>query len=578
MAYKVMARTLRPQRFQDVVAQGHVTVTLQNAIRGDRVAQAYLFSGPRGTGKTTTARLLAMALNCEGGPTDEPCGECASCVAIRNGKSIDVLEIDGASNRGIDEIQQLREEVGFAATKGKRKLYIIDEVHMLTPEAFNALLKTLEEPPPHVIFVFATTEAQRVPETILSRCQRYNFRRIPAEQIAGQLKTALADKGEGRRAEEAALFQIARKADGAMRDALGLLDQVLSFTEGDITGEAVQELLGIIPRDLYFELTQAILDQNGADALRLVARLVEEGGDIGEFTDGLLEHLRHLLVACVEGKLIDEDLPKADREHYGAAAGAFAEDDLVRMLQAVSELALNLGRVSEPRFWLELTVMKLVKMASSVALEELMGRLEQLEGSLRERAGSRRPGSGSGRGGELDERPNPPVQTPAHLSHPARLPSEERPPPPQEERPPEPPPVEEEPPPVVPAEAVAEPVVPAEVTVETLRLGWERFVQEVKSRKISVGTFLAEGRPKSLEGQQLRIAFQRNREFHANQVRRNRAMVEGVLTELFGASFRVTCEVDYNGEADPDAEDAGSPEDDERVQMVLQIFGGEVVR
>ncbi len=188
MSYVVMARKRRPKAFERVVGQDHITTTLQNAIRQERVAQAYLFSGPRGTGKTTSARLLATALNCENGPTPEPCGECVSCKAIQQGKSMDVLEIDGASNRGIDEIRQLREEVGYAASKGKRKVYIIDEVHMLTTEAFNALLKTLEEPPPHVVFVFATTEVHKVPETILSRCQRYTFRRIPAEAIVEELK------------------------------------------------------------------------------------------------------------------------------------------------------------------------------------------------------------------------------------------------------------------------------------------------------------------------------------------------------------------------------------------------------
>ncbi|MCZ6634733.1 MAG: DNA polymerase III subunit gamma/tau [bacterium] len=571
--YKVLARKLRPQTFEAVAAQGHVTQTLQNAIRKGRVAQAYLFSGPRGTGKTSTARLLAMALNCEQGPTENPCGACASCEAIRGGRSLDVLEIDGASNRGIDEIRQLREEVGYAAVQGKRKVYIIDEVHMLTNEAFNALLKTLEEPPPHVVFIFATTESHKIPETILSRCQRYNFRRIPAEVIVSQLKDAVA--GEALEADELALFQIARKANGAMRDALSFLDQVVSFSEDGITVEAVQDLLGLIPRDLYFDLTQAILERDGAAALKGVENLVEEGGDIGEFADGLLEHFRHLLVACVEGELNDEDLPQADRDRYGEFAGQFQESDLLRMLSAVSELELNLGRVSEPRFWVELTVMKLVQMPSSVDLSELLGRMENLESLLRD--------SGS--------RPSPP-RAPSLSPKPVRAPEPTKPVVRQQA----PPPVEA--PPSMEAllsEAVSEPVSqpapesmveepeslpePAgEVTLEAIGAGWERFVQEVKSKKISVGTFLAQGTPKSLDGGQLLVSFQKNLEFHANQVRRHREMVEGVAAEVFGGSLRMLCEVDYDTGGEDEQVAERSAEDDERVQMVLQIFGGEVVR
>ena len=575
--YKVLARKLRPQTFEAVAAQGHVTQTLQNAIRRERVAQAYLFSGPRGTGKTSTARLLAMALNCEQGPTENPCGECGSCAAIRGGKSMDVLEIDGASNRGIDEIRQLREEVGYAAVQGKRKVYIIDEVHMLTKEAFNALLKTLEEPPPHVVFVFATTESHKVPETILSRCQRYNFRRIPAEVIVSELKDAVA--GEALEADESALFQIARKADGAMRDALSLLDQVVSFSEDGITAEAVQNLLGLIPRDLYFNLTQAILEQDGATALKVVENLVEEGGDIGEFTDGLLEHFRHLLVACVEGELNDEDLPQADRDRYGAIAGKFQESDLLRMLSAISELELNLGRVSEPRFWVELTVMKLVQMPSSVDLAELLGRMENLESLLRN-SGSR-PSSST-----APSLPQKPVRAPEPPKPVVRQPV----PPPVEV----PPPIEAlsskavpEPAPEPEPEPVPEPVVDepeplpelvGEVTLEAIGAGWERFVQEVKSKKISVGTFLAQGKPTSLDGGQLLVSFQKNLEFHANQVRRHREMVEGVAAEVFGGSLRMLCEVDYDTEGGEGQEAERSAEDDERVQMVLQVFGGEVVR
>ena len=592
MSYVVMARKRRPKVFESVVGQDHITTTLQNAIRQDRVAQSYLFSGPRGTGKTTSARLLATALNCEQGPTPDPCGECASCTAIQQGKSMDVLEIDGASNRGIDEIRQLREEVGYAASKGKRKVYIIDEVHMLTTEAFNALLKTLEEPPPHVVFVFATTEVHKVPETILSRCQRYSFRRIPVESIVEELKLAVAS--ENVEAEEAALYQIGRKADGGMRDALSLLDQVIAFSDSGVSIDAVQDLLGIIPRDLYFELTEAIQNKDGAQALGVVEKLVQAGGDIGEFVEGLMEHFRHLLVACATEALADDDLAASDRERYNELSAHFEEDDLVRMLNAVSELETRIGRVSEPRFWLELTVMKLVKMTASVDLATLLAKLEALEKSggmsngAAPRALPRRPQKPAEppapktNGPQIQQPTAPTVQTPA--------PKPRRPQPPQSNAPriEEPPPPTEEMPPSV-SQPAAEPkpepesVAPAPSgeppPFEVVTSRWDKLVQEVKGRKISVGTFLAEGQPKSLTDEQLLVVFKRNKEFHANQVRRNRGLVEEVAAVVFGGVVRIGCEVDYDMPSGEDGSEADPrAEDDERVQMVLQVFGGEVVR
>lgn len=578
MSYTVMARKRRPQAFETVVAQSHVTTTLQNAIRLGRVAQSYLFSGPRGTGKTTTARLLAMALNCEQGPTAEPCGKCASCVAIRQGNSMDVLEIDGASNRGIDEIRQLREEVGYAASQGKRKVYIIDEVHMLTTEAFNALLKTLEEPPAHVVFVFATTEAHKVPETILSRCQRYNFRRIPPVAIVEELKMAVDE--EGVTAEESALFLIARKADGGMRDALSLLDQVIAFSDADITEGAIQNLLGLIPRDVYFGLTQAIVDRDGARALEIVDELAREGSDLGEFVAGLMAHFRHLLVACAAGDLTDENLPEADRVQYSEVAAQFEEADLVRMLNVVSELETQISRVTEPRFWLELTVMKLVQMTASVDLQVLIGRLEQLERGLKKQ------GLVSGR---------VPVETRRSLPRPQPAPKqkatssgsdtrarEERIPPPTTASQSSPPqqkgngrPVAEQPQKEIPQVPDVSAEEPPDFSV--VKDKWEQLVQAVKNERMSLGTFLAEGRPQSMDGRLLKVAFQKNLEFHANQVRRGRALVEEVARGVFGGTITIECKVVYDENKEQIAEE-NSAEEDERVQMVMQVFSGEVIR
>ena len=581
MSYTVMARKRRPQAFETVVAQNHVTTTLQNAIRLGRVAQSYLFSGPRGTGKTTTARLLAMALNCEQGPTAEPCGECASCVAIRQGNSMDVLEIDGASNRGIDEIRQLREEVGYAASQGKRRVYIIDEVHMLTTEAFNALLKTLEEPPAHVVFVFATTEAHKVPETILSRCQRYNFRRIPPVAIVEELKMAVDE--EGVIAEESALFLIARKADGGMRDALSLLDQVIAFSDAGITEDAVQNLLGLIPRDVYFGLTQAIVERDGARALEIVDELAREGSDLGEFVAGLMAHFRHLLIACAAGDLTDENLPEADRAQYAEGAAQFEEADLVRMFNAVGELETQVSRVSEPRFWIELTVMKLVQMTSSVDLQVLISRLEQLERGLKSQ------GKVSGR--VPAERPLPPRPKPVSQQKTTSSRSDTRaredsaklsPPttasktsPPQQQgngRPVAEQPQEEIPP--VPEVSSGDPP-----DFSVIKNKWEQLVQKVKEKKMSLGTFLAEGHPQSMDGRHLVVAFQKHREFHASHVRRSRALVEEVACNVFEGTVTISCEVIYDDNDNKEQiVEEKSAEEDERVQMVMQVFSGEVIR
>ena len=564
MSYRVLARKWRPNVFQDVVGQDHIVQTLQNAIRTERVVQAYLFCGPRGTGKTTMARVLAKAFNCEKGPTPEPCGTCGYCAAIANNRSMDVLEIDGASNRGIDEIRQLREEAGFAATKGKRKVYIIDEVHMLTAEAFNALLKTLEEPPRHVVFVLATTEPHRMPETILSRCQRYNFRRISTDAIVGQLRKIM--DAEKIAAEDEALFLLGRKADGALRDAENLLDQAIAFSDGSISAEAVRELLGVIPADLYFELTQAILDSDGAAALRAVERVLDGGGDAGEFTQGLLEHVRRLLVTRVSDGLSVDGLYAADQPRYRETAARFQEEDLLRMLQAVTDLEAQLGRVSNPRLWLELTVMKLVLMAPSQAVHEVMARLDRLEGMLR--TGKAAPSE--------KQRPDPPAAARREPVAPARphpagpsassvVASEKSPP---EVDAPE---VLAAPPPTEP-----EPSRGVGLTIDAVRQKWPELVEEVRTRKLGLGTFLAEGMPAALEDLRLDLVFKADKAFHAEQVRRNREFLEGVTADVLGVSLRIRCEFEQDEDGGATRKDEGAASD-KRVQMAIDIFDGEVV-
>ena len=273
MSYLPFARKYRPQGFDEIIGQGHVATTLKNAIGMDKVAHAYLFTGPRGVGKTSTARILARSLNCEKGPRPEPCNKCASCQEISRGVSMDVIEIDGASNRGIDEIRNLRENVKFASVRGKFRIYIIDEVHMLTQEAFNALLKTLEEPPLHVKFIFATTRPYKVLPTIISRCQRFDFRKIPTRDIAKKLEEIR--KKEKLDVNDEAIFLIARQADGSMRDAEIILDQLLSFTKGKVAADDVTKVLGLLEQDVLFDLADSIINNKKEKVLNIIDGLVK---------------------------------------------------------------------------------------------------------------------------------------------------------------------------------------------------------------------------------------------------------------------------------------------------------------
>src|SRR5512135_154920 len=287
MSYQVLARKWRPQVFEDVVGQGHITRTLQNAILSGRLAHAYLFSGPRGVGKTTTARILAKAVNCLNPRDSNPDNECELCREITEGRSFDVLEIDGASNRGVEEIRNLREAVRYAPTKGKYKVYIIDEVHMLTKEAFNALLKTLEEPPVHIMFIFATTEIHKLPATILSRCQRFDFRRIAVQEMMGNLGAIAKD--EGVTIDNDALLLIAKRGDGSLRDAQSVFDQIVSLCGKEITHQQILNALNIVDQEVYFRVTGLIKARDAKGGLDLVGELMSGGHDIREFLGGLTE-------------------------------------------------------------------------------------------------------------------------------------------------------------------------------------------------------------------------------------------------------------------------------------------------
>jgi DNA polymerase-3 subunit gamma/tau len=375
MSYQVIARKWRPQTFADLVGQQHVTETLANAIKNNRVAHAYIFSGARGVGKTTAARILAKAMNCVKGPTPEPCGECDSCREIAAGTSLDVIEIDAASNRGIDQIRELREMVRYAPAASRSKVVILDEAHMLTGEASNALLKTLEEPPDRVIFVMATTQPEDLADTIRSRSQHFHFRALTFAEISGRLEE-IARK-ENLQIEPGALAVIARMAEGSLRDALSLLEQARAYCGDTIPDKEVRELLGVVPEDALNELVGAIAEGSADRALGLVHTFQKEGRNLQHFCREAIRHMRNLLIARVCGAGSDLIAATADqRPALEKAAAQFSEEDLTRFFQILLQTDDDLRRKPDPRVHLEMGLLRLINAARLAPLEELLSELK----------------------------------------------------------------------------------------------------------------------------------------------------------------------------------------------------------
>jgi DNA polymerase-3 subunit gamma/tau len=530
LAYQVLARRWRPQRFAEVVGQDHVTRTLANAIKTGRLAHAFLFCGPRGVGKTTTARILAKCLNCEtasGGPVPDPCNECTACLEINEGRSLDVLEIDGASNRGIDEIRDLRENVRYAPSAGRVKVYIIDEVHMLTKEAFNALLKTLEEPPPNVYFVFATTEIHKVPATIRSRCQKYDFHRIGAPLIADTL-AELARK-EGLTVEPEALQEIARQADGGLRDATSLLDQAAAVGRGSVTLETLRELLGEAEDEAYLALAEHLARSEALPALTKLQELLERGIDPARVAVSLTQTFRDLFVARaasdgaaalgVRPDLIDE---------FRRVARTVSEEKLTALLAIASRTVADLRRSTRPRLTLEVALARMSRLADPGEMAALLERLESLEGRLGgdSAAGREADSPSSVQGGPPGSPPRPPAArraAPRRGADSRRAPRTEG-----------------------AAEDSAGEAPTATATLrqdldpETGRV-WSALLDRVRGRKMTLASFLEHGDPEVLTAEGLCALFANS--YHEGMVgrRENIAIIQEELARIVGRTvpFRV---------------------------------------
>ena len=370
MSHKVISLKYRPQRFEDVVGQDHITVTIKNAIRKNRLGHAYIFSGPRGTGKTTTARILAKAVNCENPVNGNPCNKCISCREITEGRSLDIFEIDGASNRGIEDIRNLREQVKYPPTRGKYRIYIIDEFHQITKDALNALLKTLEEPPPHVLFIFATTELRKVIPTILSRCQRFEFKRIPIARVQ-ELLREIAEK-ESINIDDDSLLLIAKNGEGSIRDSESILEQVFSFSEGAITYEKVSGLLGVVPENIYMNLYRAISSSAAGAALQNIDDMIMDGYDLMAFINDFTVFLRDLYLVKIAGSGKVLNTSSQMRDEFEKLAQVCDERDIIRMLSIVSDQIEVIRRADNSRILIEALIMKLCRHRDFVDLDQAL--------------------------------------------------------------------------------------------------------------------------------------------------------------------------------------------------------------
>ncbi|MDD5109402.1 MAG: DNA polymerase III subunit gamma/tau [Candidatus Omnitrophica bacterium] len=518
MSYTVFALKWRPQDFESIVGQDHIVGTLKNAIQKNRLAHAYLFAGPRGVGKTSAARILAKALNCKDGPTLKPCQKCPSCLEINQGRSLDVIEIDGASNRGIDEIRALRENVKFSPTQGKYKVYIIDEVHQITSDGFNALLKTLEEPPEFVKFIFATTHPQKVLPTIISRCQRMDFRRITVIEIISQLEKIV--RQEKITIDKEVLFAIAKSSDGSLRDAESILDQLVSFSQGNVSLKDAISVLGMVEQDVLFTITDKIIQKDPVGSLKLFNDIIDDGKDPGVFLVNLIEHFRNLMVAKIskaDAKLVDLPQEVCDR--------LFKQSQLLSLEEIFT--AFNI----------------------LIATQEMTKRLDSqripLEISLVRLAHNK-------------NRIDSPVTQPCVQVEPksAAVTFEKK---------------ENS----IPEETIKEASVQTpSISLENVKNAWSNIVNNLAKIKMSVSTYLSEGEPTRVQGNMVTVAFPKSCSLHKESLdkKENKIMVEKTASELCNTDLRLNFILVADLARDTDTR--SNP----FVKSAIEMFGGRIIK
>ncbi len=558
MAYLPFARKWRPQDFDEIVGQEHITTTLKNAISMDRLHHAYLFAGPRGIGKTSTARIFSKALNCERGPSIKPCNACSSCKEITLGSSMDVIEIDGASNRGIDEIRNLRETVKFSPSKGRFKIYIIDEVHMLTTEAFNALLKTLEEPPMHVKFIFATTEPHKVLPTILSRCQRFDFRRIQIRDIIAKLREVA--KLENLNIDEDAFLYIGKASDGSMRDAESILDQIASFGKGKVHLKDVIESLGMIDQETLFRSAELVINKDTKTSLHLVDEILNSGKDTKQFLLEFLEHFRNIML--VKSGIESDDiicLPKDSIDRIKKQANLLTQGDIFYIISVISNGLKMIKQLLPERIVFELSMIKLASRESITSIEEILSKLQ-------------------GAGSNVNETPKPqPVQ--AHIQK-----SEVK--------------------PILQEKSFFKKILPvsentknpetlgpiqdssAHTSIDIARVkdAWPILVKAMAVKRMSISSYLAEGEPDSVKGNTVIIGFPKELNFHREvlEEKNNKDAIEQALSQIMDVAIKMSFVATDRKlkELAPDNNEIkeGLKTKEPAIDFALNIFGGRVFK
>jgi len=598
MSYEVLARKWRPLIFDDVVGQEHISRTLKKAVETGRLSHAYLFSGPRGCGKTSTARILARVINCERVKDGNPCNQCASCLAVIRGNHMDVMEIDGASHTGVGEVRELQESIGFTASQSRNKVYVIDEVHMLSTHAFNALLKTLEEPPPHVYFIFATTSPQKVPDTIKSRCQRHHFKRLENAEIAARLEFIC--KSEQVAFETDGLRLLARKADGSMRDGTSLLDQCVTASGGHITAEAVRGILGLVDQEKVLALVDAIASGDPTPPLRLLDGAINEGVDLNDLLSALLEGYRDLMILSVPGDLSSLLFrSQSEIEHLRASLVRYELADLVTVVERLCNASGRLKSMSDPRIYFESVLVDLTLLDRQTDVRTLLSRLEGNataagpgasgdRGRRDAAADTRAPvrGVGDPPARKLDG--SPPAGTAAAGA--PMLPIAGAAPVSIGERPERVVAGEE----VEGAEALSvAPIAPdAALDLEKIHQLWNGFVTFVRQKRVSLGVCLISGKPFAFDGKKLSIRFMKSFALQREQASRPESLefVRQMFERYFGRAVEIVCFSEGEEKAialDEAAAKQKAPEerlrdvsDDNKpvLQKLIKEFDGEIVR